>query len=203
MNCKSPFSIVLWLAVLAVARESALAETTPVRIPETFTDIQGTPHAILHPPAKGISVVIFITTDCPVANSYQPTLSRLSKQFGDLGVSFFLVHPSNRISTEAASKHAKEFNIQLPIVLDPAQIIARRLNAKVTPEAFVIDEDGKTVYRGRIDDLYAGFGKKRREPTRHDLRDAISQSLAGQPIASPRTDAIGCIITYAAKPDSL
>lgn len=203
MNFKIPFGIVLCVALLAFARESALAETNPVPITETFTDIQATPHAILNPPEKGISMVVFITTDCPVANSYQPTLTRLSKQFGDQGVSFYLVHPSNRVSTEAASKHAKEFNIQIPIILDPEQIIARRLNAKVTPEAFVIDENGKTVYRGRIDDLYAGFGKKRREPTRHDLRDAISQSLAGQPIASPRTDAIGCIITYAAKSDSL
>ena len=203
MNRKYWLSIVICFAVLNVVRESGFATANPMLLSGAFTDIQGRPHAILNPPAKGISVVVFITTDCPVANSYQPTLSRLSKQFGDLGVSFFLVHPSNRVSTEAASKHANEFNIQLPIILDPEQIIARRLNAKVTPEAFVIDEDGKTVYRGRIDDLYAGFGKKRREPTRHDLRDAISQSLAGQPIASPRTDAIGCIITYAAKSDSL
>ena len=195
--------IVISIAALAVGRESAFAEAAPATLAETFTDIHGKRHAVLNPPKNAISVVVFITTDCPVANSYQPTLTRLSQQFSDQGVLFFLVHPSNRVSTEAALKHAEEFKIQSPVILDPEQVIARRLDAKVTPEAFVINEEGETAYRGRIDDLYAGFGKKRREPTRHDLRDAISQTLAGQPIASLKTDAIGCIITYAAKPGSI
>ena len=37
----------------------------------------------------------------------------------------------------------------------------------------MFDAKGRLVYRGRIDNLYAGFGKKRFKPTKRDLRDTL------------------------------
>ena len=53
--------------------------------------------------------------------------------------------------------------------------------------------------RDSINDLYAGYGKRRREASSHDLRDAIAAALAGEPIASPETKPVGCFIQYARK----
>ena len=82
------------------------------------------------------------------------------------------------------------------MILDSDQAIAERLDAKVTPETFLISPTGDVIYRGRIDDLYVGFGKKRQKPTVHDLRDAIYSALASRPISSSVTKPIGCIIQY-------
>jgi hypothetical protein len=50
------------------------------------------------------------------------------------------------------------------------------------------------LYRGRIDDRYVDFGKRRPEPMTHDLREALEAILAGRPVARPRTEPIGCDI---------
>src|SRR5207244_1630362 len=46
-------------------------------------------------------------------------------------------------------------------------------------------------YRGRIDDRYVDLGKRRIEPNRRDLREALTAVLAGQPVKEARTKAIG------------
>lgn len=63
-----------------------------------------------------------------------------------------------------------------------------------TPEVAVFTPDGKLAYRGRIDDRYAGFGKKRPEPTQRDLRDALTAIIAGKKVPTPRTEAVGCSV---------
>ena len=49
-------------------------------------------------------------------------------------------------------------------------------------------------YRGRIDDTYTTYGKRRPKPTTHDLRNALTSILAGRKVATPVTRAIGCQI---------
>ena len=71
--------------------------------------------------------------------------------------------------------------------------MADRIGAERTPEVFVLDESRAVVYRGRIDDQYA-IGIHRSSSTRHDLVDALDAVLAGRPVATPRTDAVGCKI---------
>ena len=63
-------------------------------------------------------------------------------------------------------------------------------DAKRTPEIFVVGADGKLLYHGRIDENYE-------EPTKvtsPDLKNALDQILAGQPVAKAETKAFGCTI---------
>jgi thiol-disulfide isomerase/thioredoxin len=160
-----------------------------------FRDISGKLHAPLDNPKIAAIVLVFITTDCPVSNYYQPTLRELAQQFRD-GVQFFLVHPNRDITVEAARKHAQDFQIAAPVVIDQGLRFAHHLGAKVTPEAFVIDRHGKTVYRGRINDMFVDLGKKRRQPLTHDLRDALLALGKGAEIKPSRTEAVGCLISF-------
>jgi hypothetical protein len=58
----------------------------------------------------------------------------------------------------------------------------------------VYDAKRALAYRGRIDDKYVAIGLERPNPTRRDLEAALTASLAGQSIAEPRTQAVGCYI---------
>ena len=78
--------------------------------------------------------------------------------------------------------------------VDGDRAIARAAGASVTPEAVVVDRAGAVRYRGRIDNLYVDLGRRRHAATVHDLRDAIDAVLAGRPVATPRTEALGCYI---------
>ncbi len=48
-----------------------------------------------------LTVLIFVSTDCPVSNRYAPEITRLYEQFAPQGVRFRLVYP-NRLDTPAA-----------------------------------------------------------------------------------------------------
>jgi hypothetical protein len=64
----------------------------------------------------------------------------------------------------------------------------------VTPEAVVLGKGGEVLYRGRIDDNYLAFGKKRAAARQHDLSDALDAIAAGQTVKEKETQAIGCVI---------
>lgn len=140
--------------------------------------------------------LVFISTDCPIANAYQPRLRELDQEYRSKGVSLFLVHSTLGITSAVAHAHADDFDLSIPVVLDGDQAIAKRVGATVTPEVVVL-ERGKEepIYRGSIDNLYAGYGKKRRQANKHFLKDALDQWLSGQPIAEPKTNPIGCFIS--------
>ncbi len=54
--------------------------------------------------------------------------------------------------------------------------------------------NGKLLYRGRIDDRYVDFGKKREQPGHRDLKDALDAILKNEPVHSPDQPPIGCYI---------
>lgn len=145
-------------------------------------------------------VVTFLKPGCPIANYYHPTMRRLADGWGDR-VLLIQVHATATVAAEQARAHRDEYEVAGRIVVDPAQTLARALDAKVTPEAFVLVPVGGSRYavryRGRIDDTYVGFGRRRQTVGDHTLRDAVNAVLSSQPVDLAQTDAIGCRIHYA------
>ena len=92
-----------------------------------------------------------------------------------------------------AAKQAEMFALTATVLLDPACAVARAAQATVTPEV-VVRTAGRTVYQGRINDLYLNRTRKQAEPKSHDLVAALDAILAGRPVANPVTKAIGCSI---------
>lgn len=163
-----------------------------------LTDIDGKIHKPFEDQSTRGLVLIFISTDCPIANSYQPLLRRLAGKYTKDGMCIFMVHPSPKLSIEEARKHASEFGITVPVVIDTDQSIARRAGATVTPQAFVFARNQESLlYQGRIDNLYAGYGKKRKVATTHELADALEAVVAGRAVENPKTKPVGCFISYA------
>ena len=140
-----------------------------------------------------VNVVIFITNDCPIANSYAPEIKSIIGEYSSRGAGFFLVHVDPDLGLEKAKKHAADFGYENAILRDPRHVLVSELDADVTPEAFVIGKSG-VLYRGRIDDLYADLGKKRRQARTRDLRDALDAVLSGRAVKNPTTTAVGCYI---------
>ncbi len=139
-------------------------------------------------------VLFFITTDCPISNSYAPEITAIQKDFAGRPVRFYAVQVDPDLTMEDAQKHAKEYGLTLPVILDPKHQLIAAAGVTRTPEVAVILEDGTVAYRGRIDDRYPSLGKKRQIVGQHDLRDALSAILAGEVVPTPRTVAVGCLI---------
>lgn len=176
----------------ATPHESPQAGTAAAWGPIVSAD--GAEHRLFGDPDVLAVALVFILSDCPIANSYAPEFNRLHAEFSSRGVSLLLIHADPDLTETAAREHAGEYRLECPVVVDPQQIWVRRAGATATPEAAVFSPQGELLYRGRIDDRYAGLGKRRTEVTTRDLRDALEAILAGQPVPQPRTEAIGCPI---------
>lgn len=149
----------------------------------------------LEPAAGTPHVLLFVTTDCPIANGYAPTIQTLIGDYADAPVRFFLVHVDLDVTPEVAAAHARDYGLHglAPVLIDQGHALVRAMGATITPEAVVLTDAG-IAYRGRIDNLWGDLGKRRPRPTRHDLRDALDAVLDGRSVEVSRTEAIGCDI---------
>ena len=170
----------------------ATVAAAAVRVP----DLKGRPVDPLEPqPAVRATVMLFVTTECPISNRYAPDIQRMEAAFARQGVRFWLVYPYAADSSEAITRHMSAFGLNGRALRDSAHALVRLAGATVSPEAAVFDGRGTLVYRGRIDDRYTDLGVDRQVPTRRDLEDSLSAVLAGQPVRTPFTRAVGCFLT--------
>ena len=183
------FSVAFCLAALF----SLAACVPPASQEVSLDDLDGRAHSPLVLAGAKANVVIFITNDCPIANSYAPEIKSIIGEYSPRGAGFFLVHVDPDVGLEKAKTHAADFGYENTILRDPRHVLVSELEADVTPEAFVIGKSG-ILYRGRIDDLYADLGKKRRQARTRDLRDALDAVLSGRAVKNPATTAVGCYI---------
>lgn len=143
--------------------------------------------------AKAI-LLFFVTTDCPVANSYVPEMNRIHDAYASRGVLVFAVQADTTVPESAVATYAKDFRYGFPLLLDPRQELVQLSGATITPQAAVLSPDGRVLYLGRIDNRVADFGKQRPQATEADLRLALDEVLAGKPVEHPITKSIGCAI---------
>src|SRR5262249_15733199 len=153
-------------------------------------DIDGNMHTPLAP--KKASLVLFLLPDCPVSNAYAPEIKRLCKDYEAKGVDVFVVHADPDLSGADARKHAKDYQLSGPVLLDPLHLLVKSTGATMAPEAAIVSAEGKVVYLGRIDDVFADYGKRRPEAREHDLRTALDAFLAGKAVPGPSAKPIGC-----------
>ena len=146
-------------------------------------------------PAPRATVLFFITTDCPIANSFAPEINRIAGEYGPRGVAFSMIYTDLTHPLEAVRRHASEYGYESPVRLDTGRVLSRQYGITVTPEAVVLDGEERRVYRGRIDDRYLAPGQYRLKPTTRELRDAIDAVLAGRPVPVAETKAAGCPLT--------
>jgi peroxiredoxin len=203
MSCRIAFwSLGFTLAWLPLLAASSLAEDASAagRPPAALGRVQQfslqDPQGNTHTPgewqrAKAV-VLLFLATDCPISNGYAPAMAKLSREFGPRDVWFAGVYCDPDVTAASAAKHATEYRLPFPVLLDLDQILARQTRVRVTPEAVVLQADGEIVYRGRIDDLYAAPGKRRQQPTTRELASAIEAVLNGKRPAPAETKANGC-----------
>lgn len=175
--------------------------TQSVRSVLRWQDLDGRERPLLPETDARAICIIFVSTDCPISNSYQPELRRLHQQYEPEGVAFVMLHATAGMEPERIREHIKNYEIAIPVGIDAHQSIAKALQAATIPEAFVLSADGETVwYRGRIDNLYEAFGKKRPRPTSHELRDALHAIVTGQKVPLAVTDPVGCRLRIEPRP---
>lgn len=182
-------------AIVAAGLTSGLAAgTMPHVTPLKTRDIRGASHVIPEP-KKLATVLIFIAHDCPISNSYAPEIVRLAAKYSSRGVSFDLVYAEPGFTDAKAAAHEKAYSYNLPAFTSEWRTLVRAAGVTATPEAVVLAPDGRILYRGRINNQYADLGVRRQHATSADLAAALDDILAGKPVRTAQTKAIGCYVS--------
>jgi peroxiredoxin len=163
------------------------------RLPDLlFHDLNGIPRHPLQQKEKLATVLFFYWHDCPICNSYAPEISRISNSYTNFA--FFIIQVDPDLTAEIAKQHAMDYQLHAPVLLDPQHRLVKLVRATVTPQAVVLGRKSEVLYTGRIDDLYAGLGKKRAMAMQHDLREALDAINVGKWVRKKETTVIGCMI---------
>ena len=165
----------------------AIGDTAPrFELPDTDGNAQA-----LETPA----VVVFTCNHCPYALAWHDRLMDVARDYED--VHFYAINPNDaerypRDSFEAMKERVRQDGgWPMPYVHDATQEVARAYGAKTTPDVFVVDSGGALRYRGAPDADYEDDGLRAGW-----LREALDSMLAGEEIARPETDPVGCGVKW-------
>jgi len=192
------FWVRVGLLALTVSGAAAIAVVAKSPVGATIADFTlqdslGAKHALSGWRDKQAVVVVFLGTECPLAKLYGARLAEMDREYRDHGVAFVGIDSNQQDSLLEINHYARKHKIDFPILKDSSASVADQFGATRTPEAFVLDGDGRVLYHGRIDDEY-GVGTQRARNIRHHLAAALDEVLAGKSVTTAATEPVGCLI---------
>jgi len=137
---------------------------------------------------------IFISPECPLCENYTVSFKALKNEFEQKGIQLIGVVPGGYYSTDEVKVFLKKYKLDMDILMDTSYTFCSFFKAKVTPEVFLVDQKGETIYEGKIDNWMYALGIKKRVPTEFYLKNAIEATLNNTEILIKKTEAVGCII---------
>ena len=146
-----PFLLVLTLSCQSSPKVEERVEIGSAIGRVGFTDIRYLRRTLDDFGAKKATVLVFVTTGCPIANRYLPRLDSLEKEYRLRGVQFLAVNVGSGDLIVEMAASALEHGLAFPVVKDWDGSVARAVGARRTPEVVVLDADRTLRYRGHVD----------------------------------------------------
>ncbi len=142
---------------------------------------------------RGI-VLVFIGTQCPIANASLPKLNELATTCDKHNVEFFGVISNPSVTRVEAKAHSAEYGVKFPVLFDVTYELRARFAATHSPHAFVLSPAGDLLYGGAIDDQHPAVGKRSLRARNDYLSNAIADVVAGRAVRLNETQPVGCLL---------
>ena len=158
----------------------------------SLPDTDGVEHSPGDAPA---TLVVFTCNHCPYALAWHDRILAVARDYP--AVKVLAVSSNDAVRYPRDSYEAMRDRVQadggwpMPYLYDESQDVARAYGAQTTPDCFLIDGEGRVVYRGAPD-------ADHEDPSQNAawLRDAIDATLAGSAPANAETTPVGCSIKW-------
>jgi peroxiredoxin len=150
--------------------------------------VDGKDYSLASTKGAKVTVLSFTCNGCPVAVAYEDRFIEFAKKYSGKGVKFIALNCNNATENlKAMKQRAEEKGFTFPYAFDASGDAARAYGATVTPHMFIVNDQGKVVYRGAFDD-------KMKDAKQHYVVDAVDALLAGKDVETPSSKAFGCSI---------
>lgn len=162
----------------------------------SLIDHQGTFHQLSRKSAAKAVVIIGHGLSCPIVQKLSLPLNKLRQEYAALDVEILMINANTEDSRAEILKEAQQYSLDVPILLDPSQVVARELGLTRTAEAVVIDtRDWRIVYRGPISDRL-DYGVDKQEAQNEYLKTVLNSMASGDRLEFTAVEAKGCLISY-------
>lgn len=202
------FSVLLAFVVLSIfgtdlnAQQISIAEVGKKAPHFELRDVDGKIHNLADYSGKTI-VLEWINFDCPfVVKHYgSGNMQELQKEYTQKGVVWFSICSSapgkqGHFDNEEIKNRIKKSDASMTsYLIDETGLVGKLYSAKTTPHMFIINQDGKLVYQGAIDNIKS-TEKADVVKANNFVREALEEILNGKPVTNSTTTPYGCSVKY-------
>jgi peroxiredoxin len=145
----------------------------------------------------GKTVVLeWVNPECPFVQRHYAakTMITLATDYAGKGVVWIAINSTHTADNAENKSWVAHNNLTYPILNDSTGEVGKSYGSKSTPDMFIIDQTGKLVYDGGIDNDPAGDKGADRV---NYVQKALDEILAGKPVSIPQTQSYGCSVKYA------
>jgi peroxiredoxin len=168
----------------------------------TATDSRGQSESLAQYRGKYV-VLEWHNQGCPFTRKHYVSgnMQALQKEWTAKGVVWFTVISSapgqqGYVTPSAENAYVQQVHAApTAVLMDPEGKLGRLYSAKTTPQMVVIDPAGKVIYDGAIDDRPTTDAEDVRG-ARNYVSEALTEAMAGKPVAMPYTRPYGCGVKY-------
>ncbi len=141
--------------------------------------------------------VIFMCNHCPYVRSYLDRLKQIQTEFQEQSFTLIGINANDanqypEDSFENMKTFAASRELNFPYLWDSTQDVAHSFSAQMTPEVFLIDNEGIVQYNGAIDD----HPQSPESVQVQYLREAVANLLKGEAVPQTSTQTIGCSLKW-------
>jgi peroxiredoxin len=153
---------------------------------------------------KGKYVVLeWHNQGCPYTKKHYESgnMQRLQKEWTAKGVVWFTVISSapgtqGYVTPTQENEYLKQMNaVPTAVLMDSGGTLGHLYAAKTTPHMYIIDPNGVLIYNGAIDD-HPTADQADIASSKNYVSNALTEALAGKPVADPATRPYGCSVKY-------
>lgn len=188
----------LLIAVLAAsaAVPAASASVTPATFaPFALVDHEGVRHDLREYEGSDAVVLMVQGNGCPLVRNAQHDLRAVRERFADADVVFLMLNANPQDDAESIRAEAREWGLDLPVLVDETQAVGRALGLTRTAEVLVLTPAWQVAYRGPVNDRIT-YEHQRPRADKHYLADALTAVLAGRAPPLAQVEAPGCLINF-------
>ena len=190
------FSVNIWEARAAGAEAGKAAPDF------SFTDIEGSSVKLSDFAGKYV-VIEWFNHGCPFTEKHYKSdkMQDLQRKYTEAGVVWIAVNSTSDTHSDykdaaITRKEAESYGASATyIVLDPSGEIGKLYGAKTTPDIFIVDPQGKIIYKGAADSINSTDTGDIAKAENY-IDTALTEAMSGKPVSTPETKPYGCSVKY-------
>ena len=144
-----------------------------------------------------IVVLEWFNFECPLSLYHyktKNTMVELAKKYKGKNVVWFAVNSTSHTTPEPNKTFAERHKLPYLILDDRPGKVGRAYGAETTPHMYIINQRGRIVYEGAIDDSPMG---QKKEGVINYVDNALAELTARKAVSTPKTKPYGCTVKYA------